>query len=161
MSNSVSLTTENSEVKTSLYGSRNENEIVVSQAIRGLEMMPPRIWLVGVDAQMGSTLSDLLSSHGFSAEQVTEKHLAFGRDPKPTAIVLSVVEAGMPALSHLVWARKWSPPIPVVVLVAREPLLLRRGDDLPVLDQAGGAVVIERGEAEEVHGPSTRYARSG
>ena len=118
MSNSVSLTTENSEVKTSLYGSRNENEIVVSQAIRGLEMMPPRIWLVGVDAQMGSTLSDLLSSHGFSAEQVTEKHLAFGRDPKPTAIVLSVVEAGMPALSHLVWARKWSPPIPVVVLVA-------------------------------------------
>jgi len=118
MSNSDSFTTENSEVKTSLYGSRNENEIVVAQAIRGLEMMPPRIWLVGVDAQMGSTLSDLLSSHGFSAEQVMEKHLAFGRDPKPTAIILSVVEAGMPALSHVVWARKRSPPIPVVVLVS-------------------------------------------
>src|SRR5919109_935938 len=109
----MELRTENS-----LYGSRNENEIVIAQAIRGIEMVPPRIWLVGVDAQMGSTLSVVLSSLGFAAEQVAEKQLTFGRDPKPTAILLSVVEAGMPALSHLVWARKWSPPIPVFVLVA-------------------------------------------
>ena len=72
---------------------------------------------MGLDAQMGSTLSRLLSSRGFVAEQVTEKHLASGGNPKPTAIVLSVVDADMPALNALVSAREWSPPIPVVVLV--------------------------------------------
>ena len=72
---------------------------------------------MGLDAQMGSTLSRLLSSRGFLAEQVTEKHLASGGNPKPTAIVLSVVDADMPALNALVSAREWSPPIPVVVLV--------------------------------------------
>ena len=84
---------------------------------KGLSMVPPRIWLVGVDAYLRSTLSSLLSSHGFAADLVTEKHLASCRDPKPNAIVLSVVNAGMPALNALVLARKWSPAIPVVVLV--------------------------------------------
>src|SRR5437016_2181724 len=66
---------------------------------------------------MASALSVLLSSHGFATEQVTEKDLAFGRDPKPTGVVLSAVEAGMPALNALVSARKLVPPIPVVVFV--------------------------------------------
>src|SRR2546427_6437431 len=66
---------------------------------------------------MASALSVLLSSHGFATEQVTEKDLAFGRDPEPTAVVLSAVEAGMPALNALVSARKVVPPIPVVVFV--------------------------------------------
>jgi hypothetical protein len=34
-----------------------------------------------------------------------------------------------------------------VALLAGEPLLLRRGEDLPVAEQAGGAVVIEGGDA--------------
>ena len=66
---------------------------------------------------MASALSVLLSSHGFATEQVTEKDLAFGREPKPTGVVLSAVEAGMPALNALVSARKVVPPIPVVVFV--------------------------------------------
>src|SRR3989442_33515 len=66
---------------------------------------------------MASALSVLVSSHGFATEQVTEKDLAFGRDPKPTGVVLSAVEAGMPALNALVSARKVVPPIPVVVFV--------------------------------------------
>ena len=66
---------------------------------------------------MASALSALLSSHGFATVQVTEKDLAFGRDPKPTAILLSAVGAGMPALNALVSAQKVVPPIPVVVLV--------------------------------------------
>ena len=38
-----------------------------------------------------------------------------------------------------------------VVLAAREALLLRRGDDAPVLEQRGGAVVVERRDAEDAH----------
>ncbi len=79
--------------------------------------MPPKIWLVGVDANMVSALSVLLSSHGFATEEVTEKDLAFPRNPKPVAIVLSVVDGGMPALNALVSAQKAVPPIPVIVLV--------------------------------------------
>src|SRR5436853_6222380 len=83
-------------------------------------MMPPRIWLVGLDAQTGSTLSRLLSCRGFVAEQVTEKHLASGGNPKPTAIVLSVVDGDMPALDAVVSARERSPPIPAELLVGRD-----------------------------------------
>jgi len=79
--------------------------------------MQPNIWLISVDANMASTLSGLLSSHGFIAEQVSEKPVTFDRNPKPTAIVLGVVDAGMPALNVLVSARKLVPPVPVVVLV--------------------------------------------
>jgi len=41
----------------------------------------------------------------------------FDRDSKPAAIVLNVVDTGMPALNVLVSAQKAVPPIPVVVLV--------------------------------------------
>src|SRR3989449_8712332 len=37
-----------------------------------------------------------------------------------------------------------------VALLAREALFLRRGDDLAVSEQTGGAVVIERREAKNV-----------
>jgi two-component system, NtrC family, response regulator AtoC len=79
--------------------------------------VPPRISLVGVDANIASTLSGLLSSHGYITEQVLLKPVTFDRDPKPTAIVLSIVDTGIPALNVLVSARKAGPPIPVVVLV--------------------------------------------
>src|SRR2546428_2101823 len=79
--------------------------------------MQPRIWLIGVDANVASTLSALLSSDGFVTEQISEKLITFERHPKPTAIVLGVVDAGMPALNVLVSARKLSPPVSVVVLV--------------------------------------------
>src|SRR5436309_14067465 len=79
--------------------------------------MQPNIWLISVDAKLASTLSGLLSSHGFIAEQVSEKPVTFDRNPKPTAIVLGVVDSGMPALNVLVSARKLAPPVPVVVLV--------------------------------------------
>ena len=79
--------------------------------------MQPRIWLIGVDVNTASTFSGLLSSHGFVTEQVTEKPVTFDRHPKPTAIVLGVVDSGMPALNVLVSARKLAPPVPVVVLV--------------------------------------------
>ena len=75
---------------------------------------------MGVDADMASTLSGILSSHGYVTEQVAQKPLVFGRDSKPTAIVLSVVETGIPALNILVSARKAVPPIPVVVLVSTD-----------------------------------------
>jgi two-component system, NtrC family, response regulator AtoC len=81
-------------------------------------MLPPRIWLVGVEARTGSALSLLLSSHGFAAEQVTEKHLASGApNPKPAVIVLSTVDAGMPGLAALASVRQWPIPVPVVVLL--------------------------------------------
>jgi len=80
----------------------------------------PKIWLIGVDANTASTLSGLLSSHGFATEQVSEKPVTFDRHPKPTAVVLGVVEAGMPALNVVVSARKLVPPIPVVVLVGAD-----------------------------------------
>ena len=38
-----------------------------------------------------------------------------------------------------------------IVLLAGEALLLRRGDDAPVLDQRGGAVVVEGRDAEDAH----------
>ena len=38
-----------------------------------------------------------------------------------------------------------------VVLLAREALFLRGGDDLAVRDERGGAVVIERRDAEDAH----------
>src|SRR2546426_607580 len=48
------------------------------------------------------------------------------------------------AVPHRVpWKRR-------VALLAREALFLRRGDDLAVSEQAGGAVVIERREAKNV-----------
>ncbi len=72
---------------------------------------------MGVDANIASTLSGLLSSHGYVTEQLPEKPVTFDRNPKPTAIVLGVVDTGMPALNVLVSARKAVPPIPVVVLV--------------------------------------------
>ena len=40
---------------------------------------------------------------------------------------------------------------PGVVLDAGEALLLRRGDDRPVLDDRSRAVVIERGQPEDAH----------
>src|SRR5207245_6190571 len=39
-----------------------------------------------------------------------------------------------------------------VALLAREPLLLRRGDDRAVSEQAGGAVVVKRRDAQDVLG---------
>ena len=51
-----------------------------------------------------------------------------------------------------------------VALLPREPLFLRRGDDLAVAQQARGAVVIEGGDAEDVgwaHGPSLDPVDSG
>jgi len=82
-----------------------------------MRIVPPSIWLVGVDAKMASTLSAVLSSHGYVTEQISEKIIAFDRDPKPTAVLLSFVDTGMPALNVLVSAQKAVPPIPVVVLV--------------------------------------------
>ena len=38
-----------------------------------------------------------------------------------------------------------------VVLLAREALFLRGGDDLAVLDQGRGAVVVEGGDAQDAH----------
>jgi two-component system response regulator AtoC len=81
-------------------------------------MVPPRIWLVGGDADTASILSGSLSPHGYTAEQVLDKSLDFGRDPAPNAILLSVVDSGMSGLDVLVSARKAVPPIPVIVLVA-------------------------------------------
>ncbi len=48
-----------------------------------------------------------------------------------------------------------------IVLLAGEPLLLRRGDDAAIVDQVGGAVVIERGDSEYPHGrvPGPRQPR--
>jgi hypothetical protein len=43
-----------------------------------------------------------------------------------------------------------------VEFLAREALLLRRGHDVAILDQRGGAVVVERGDTEEPH---DRYRR--
>jgi two-component system response regulator AtoC len=79
-----------------------------------------RIWLVGVDAKMASTLSSELSPHGYVTEQISDKALPFDRDPKPAAIVLSVVDTGMLPLDILVPAQKAVPPIPVVVLVGHD-----------------------------------------
>jgi len=79
--------------------------------------VPPRIWLLGVDANMASTLSGVLTSHGYNAEQVSWRPLTFDRDPRPAAIVLCVLNAAMSALYVLVSARKAAPPIPVVVLI--------------------------------------------
>src|SRR5215510_250390 len=79
--------------------------------------MPPRIWLLGVDANMASTLSGVLTSHGYNAEQVSWRPLTFDRDPRPAAIVLCVLNAAMSALYVLVSARRAAPPIPVVVLI--------------------------------------------
>jgi len=81
-------------------------------------MLPPTIWLVGAEANLASMLSRVLSSEGYLIEQVSERHIDFGREPKPTAIVLSAVATGMAGLSVLVSARKAPAPIPVVVLVA-------------------------------------------
>jgi len=38
-----------------------------------------------------------------------------------------------------------------VVLFAREPLLLRGGDDLPVAHQARRAVMMKGGQSKDVH----------
>src|SRR5437016_5844138 len=80
--------------------------------------MAAKIWLVGTEADFSSTLSDVLSSQGYFIEKVSERSIDFGRELKPTAIVLSVVATGMPGLNVLASARKAVPPIPVVVLVA-------------------------------------------
>jgi hypothetical protein len=37
------------------------------------------------------------------------------------------------------------------VLLAREPFLLRGGDDLSVTHQTGGAVVVKGGEAQNIY----------
>jgi len=37
-----------------------------------------------------------------------------------------------------------------IVFLAAEPLLLRRGPDVPVLDKSRGAVVVERGDAKNL-----------
>jgi len=74
--------------------------------------------LVGGDAELASRLSGVLSSHGYIIEHISEQPVEFGRDRKPTAIVLSAVETGMPGLDVLISARKAVPPIPAVVLVA-------------------------------------------
>src|SRR5438093_4456187 len=66
---------------------------------------------------MASTLSGVLTSHGYNAEQVSWRPLTFDRDPRPAAIVLCVLNAAMSALYVLVSARKAAPPIPVVVLI--------------------------------------------
>ena len=42
------------------------------------------------------------------------------------------------------------------MLLAREALFLRGGENPPVLDQGGGAVVIERRDAEDAHGSENR-----
>jgi two-component system response regulator AtoC len=83
-------------------------------------MFPPRIWLVGMDAAMASTFSSYLDAHEYVVEHIPEMALQLGSEPRPDAIVLSVVEAGMPALNVLVSARKAVPPIPVIVLVPRD-----------------------------------------
>jgi len=80
-------------------------------------MMPIRIWLVGVDAATASLLSDVLSSHGCIVE-VPETPFELAGNPRPTAIVLSVVETGRPGLNVLVSVRQAVPPIPVVLLFA-------------------------------------------
>ncbi len=46
--------------------------------------------------------------------------------------------------------------IAAVVFLAREPLFLGGRDDASVLDQRRGAVVIERGNAENTHAPPLR-----
>ena len=43
-----------------------------------------------------------------------------------------------------------------IVLLAREPLLLRGGDELAVGDQRSRAVVIERRQAEDLHSAALR-----
>jgi len=85
-------------------------------------MRPPSIWLVGGEAQLASRLSGVLSSHGYIIEHISEQPVEFGHDRKPSAIVLSAVETGMPGLDVLISARKAVPPIPVVVLVAPDQL---------------------------------------
>jgi len=73
--------------------------------------------MVGGDAHVASLLSDILSSQGYIIEQISEEPVEFEHAPKPTAIVLSVVETGMPGLNVLISAQKVVPPIPVLVLV--------------------------------------------
>ena len=73
---------------------------------------------MGGDASIASVLSDVLSPHGCILEQFPEKPFEFAGDSRPAAIVLSVVETGMPGLNVLVSARKAVPPIPVVVVFA-------------------------------------------
>src|SRR3954465_11421562 len=54
----------------------------------------------------------------------------------------------------VVWKRR-------VVLLPREALLLRGGDDAAVLDQRRGAVVIEGGDTEDAHrGPKSVLVRT-
>jgi hypothetical protein len=47
------------------------------------------------------------------------------------------------------------------VLLAGEPLLLGRGDDLAVHQQGGGAVVIKSGEAENRSGQNAVPLKDG
>jgi len=45
-----------------------------------------------------------------------------------------------------------------IVFLAREALFLRGGNDDSIMHQAGGAVVIEGGDAENVHGWSLKMS---
>ena len=55
----------------------------------------------------------------------------------------------MPACAQAIVARRARET--GIVLLAREALLLRRRDDLAVLDQRGRAVVVERRDPENAH----------
>jgi two-component system response regulator AtoC len=94
-----------------------QSKTLRSQRFAELGMLLQRIWLVGIEGQMAADISLLLSHRGIVAEQVAEQDLTFSPNPKPTAIVLSVIDSGMRALNTLVWAQRSSPPIPVLVLV--------------------------------------------
>jgi hypothetical protein len=47
----------------------------------------------------------------------------------------------------------------VIVLYPREALFLRGGDDVPVRDECGSAIVIEGGDAEDEHGEGKAESR--
>ena len=77
-----------------------------------------RIWLSGMDSSIAPGFRDTLLSHGYVTEQSpTDIFKALRGDTTPTAIVVSVVDAGMYGLNALVSARKAVPRIPVLVLV--------------------------------------------
>jgi CheY-like chemotaxis protein len=96
----------------------NEVEREERQSVNRSGLIPSKPWLSRKQPYSSPRKFTTRKLWRYIIQQLSEMPADFGQEPKPTAIVLSLVASGMPGLNVLFSARKAVPPIPVVVLVA-------------------------------------------